>query len=861
MPVNKFKKWLVLTILIAGSISINVYMRLNTLRLDSFYQITKESVHAKISANLEKHLNENYPTIASATKQRFSKSLLDEYLIKNKEEVSGQIAKDSQEAKEVFFDANGMPYLLEIDPYRWMRRIDNFLNTGHFGTSIKNGIEWDNLQFTPFGRKVEPIRFHYYLGAFFYKLLNFLNDKISLMNALAFYPVFLSSIMVVAIFFFCGTFGISRWSGFIASVVIGLSEVLLVRSSLGWFDTDLYNIIFALFIVSVLARGLNFETKAKKYVFLLISAFLVGIYSAFWATWWLVFFCIIFGLFLYKLEFIIYDECHNLFPKIKDSFLIMAFFIIFSYLFVFLISGLSAIKNSFLEPLLYMKARTGLTIENFWPDIAFSIAELKRPSIPTAIKACGGNVVVFGGIIGLILLFILKRRVKGADQKRFLLFILFAWLLAGIFLSFFGTRFLIFLVIPLGIPFAMLWDLLAERRIINRKLSWMPQINRKVLILPIVFILMVLPSIKNVSALNLFPMMNDVWFNMLEKIEKNTPKNAVINTQWDYGDYIMTISKRATLYDASWQYTPVAYWISRALISQNEEEAMGIFRMLDSGGNLAFDELYKIIKDKILTFNLVNKMISMNENDSRELLNKYVKDKEKLIQILKLMYGPPPPGYVLLADRILDTMLIMSSVANWDFKKSEAWQKFNQLNKEDFINYAVANLGYSHKEIQQLYSTMALMDISEAISWIANSGYRFYFVRSAQLMNDENLVIFDSGIIFDKKAPKVYLVNDFFKVGATIPGCLFLVEGDTMKEYAYSDGNANYTAFILKNGDEYESFLVDAPLAKSLLVKLYFLRGKGLKRFELVAEQKNKDTPYRMYLYKINWPDSKKGVK
>ena len=212
-------------------------------------------------------MKQSYPAIPTPDDERFLNILVKQYIKNNKTEVNRQIFEEAQKNKENFQDKNGFTYILEEDPYRWMRRIDNFLNTGYFGTRLVNGKEWDDLKSAPFGANVEPLRFHYYTGAYFYKLLHIINSKLTLANTLAFYPVFLSTIMVLAIFFFCYTFRISRWSAFIASIVIGLSRILLERSSFGWFDTDMYNIIFPLMIASVLTRALN-SKSLKRYIYL-----------------------------------------------------------------------------------------------------------------------------------------------------------------------------------------------------------------------------------------------------------------------------------------------------------------------------------------------------------------------------------------------------------------------------------------------------------------------------------------------------------------------------------------------------------------------------------------------------------------
>jgi len=859
--INKASSQFTLLLLIILAIAINVYFRLDPLFLRALKYTSRAEVYQRVEKTLDKYISEAYPTIPPEAKKNFSKAISRRYFRENQAEINKNISEELKIQKQYFQDDSGFTYLLEEDPYRWMRRVENVLNTGHAGGRIVKGEEWDDLKNAPFGGKIEPIKFHYYAGAYFYKFLHSINSRLSLMNCLSFFPLFLSAIMVLVIFGFCAAFGISRWSAFLASLAIGISRFLLARSSFGWFDTDLYNIIFPLVTVMVLAFALK-AANFKRGIYLLLAALTIGIYSSFWSVWWMSFFITILTLLFYQLEFVLYEQEGSFIKRIKGPLLFLVSFIFFSYLFVFLISGFSAVKSSLTEPLSYLKLGRGLTINGFWPNIGFSIHELRKPKAEDIIIMCGG-IVVYAGITGLLLLSLLRKKFL-AGSRRFFFFFTFTWLVCGMVLVNYGLRFLIFLILPLGLAFAVFWDIISYFLLTGQpKINFMrnASINTKKVILAALFFIMALPVINTARKISMLPIVNDTWWQMLNNIKEKTPENAVINAPWDYADYVMTISKRQTVYDGSWQYTPVSYWIPRALLAQSEEEALGILRMLDCGSNSAFDELNSVIRDKKATFQLINKLILIDKKEAADLLGQYITDNAKIDKILKLLYCAPP-AYLLIDDSLI-SIKIITRPANWDFERSDLWQKFNTLKEKDFILYTQLKSGYSEKKARELYATLKIMDKTDALDWIAPSGHNIYLWRSRAEMEDENLIIFDNGIVFDKKTFKTYfndnfssqMINpgDLVTLGNLIaPGNLIIATNEGITENVNKEGDARYTVFLEKTeNSKYTASLLDSAFARSLLFKLYFLEGRSLKHFKLVTNEKKNAT--NIYLYKIIW--------
>jgi hypothetical protein len=320
------------------------------------------------------------------------------------------------------------------------------------------------------------------------------------------------------------------------------------------------------------------------------------------------------------------------------------------------------------------------------------------------------------------------------------------------------------------------------------------------------------------------------------------------------------MANRATLHCAALQHTPVSYWIAKALLSPNEEEAFGILRMLNSGSYLAFDELSKVLNnDKLLTLETLKKLILLNENEGSILLGSYINDKDALNKISKLIYGPPRPAYLLVYDLMIDFMEGLSSIANWDFGRLDLWHAFLKLDKEDFIRYAKEKFGYSQEYSESIYRTLRITDKKNISSWISTASYSFFIPYSERIAPPEgqNLIMFDNGLAVDRENLKAYFRNDLYSKWITA-GCVIFVSGESVKENINKEGNKDYSVLLSKDNNIYKATLFSSALTQSLFFKLYFMNGKGLKHFKLVHEEYKKGFVH-IYLYKIDWNNTFQG--
>lgn len=853
---DKYKKKWLLYSLIGVSIFINVYFRLNTLFLPYVKKAVLKETYANIKANLYKKISLSYPRIPDNEKQRMKEVSFRAFLKENKSQIEESINQKSREIKSYFQDQRGWTYLIETDSFRWLRRIENYLNTGRFGTSYRDNQEYDDLQFSRRGDKVESLNLFFYLGAYSHKFLRFIDQNLSLMNSLGLIPVIISPFLVIAVFYLSGLFGISYFGSFLASIIFCLSPMVLVRSSFGWFDTDIFNLLLPLIITLTLAS--SFIKKGfRGRLLILLSGVFLGVYSSFWAMWWIFLYVFFAGILFYKLCVIFYDKEDVLLIKIKDSLFELFLFVFSTYLSVFLISGLDVIKNSLREPFVYFAVRQGVALDNFWPGLAFSVFELKSSDIFDIVNFIGGGFVLYGGIVGVLLLIIHKRLLLEFKEKNFIFALLFVWLFTAAVLTHFGTRFILFLILPLSVFFSYFWDILYGF-ILEEKNIFGPlkKINRKVYnsFLGCIFFSIIVIPVNNSLKLELLPLMNDSWWQILSEIKKNTPAEAIINASWPEGDLIMSIARRATVEDAHWQYNAIPYWFNNVLLSNNENQSLGIIRMIDASGNQAFEELSKVLNyDKYTSLEVIKKILTLKREDGEAFLSKYIKDKGDLKKILELIYAAPPPAYLIVHDLLLSSMPMLSKVANWDFGKYRLWNKFQELGKDKFIVYVKEKFNCLEEDSEKLYLGFKSMREEDISDWVTVDNYAFYTNYSGQYFynREDNIIQFANGLAVDKEGLKAYLWSDSSRENI-IPGRVIFFTNGVVKENINKDGNEKYSLLLSEDNGIYKAVLFSSPLADSLFFKLYFMQGKGLEHFKLIGHN-SKEGFSDIYLYKIEW--------
>ena len=262
----------------------------------------------------------------------------------------------------------------------------------------------------------------------------------------------LAALFLIALYLFS-----YRYSGHLGAVIscffVGLAPMFIQRSCVGWFDKDILNLLFPVLILWAYARNCSDMPLKKRLLWISFSSFWVGLFCFNWTHWWFIFFIIL----MYEVLYLAYLAfSHIYFNKdnlrlIKQHIVSLVLFPAFSFLFIIVFSGYEPLRILYTDTLVAI-ALTKPLVGSVWPNVLYTVGELRRADLQ-AISASLGSAWVFAStFICLSILFIRALRDKQYEEsKRISIIILAIWFFAMLFASFKGIRFVVFLIIPLGV--------------------------------------------------------------------------------------------------------------------------------------------------------------------------------------------------------------------------------------------------------------------------------------------------------------------------------------------------------------------------------------------------------------------------
>ncbi|MGB9978585.1 STT3 domain-containing protein [Methanobacterium sp.] len=609
--------------------------------------------------------------------------------------------------KAFYEDQNGIPYMYEFDSYYNYRLTENYLDHGYLGDTVINGTEWDLHSYYPPGVPLDYPPLISYLTVFIYNLVNIFS-QIPLLTVCFWIPAFIGPIAGIVAYLFVRRFT-NEYGAFMAGILTVTAPLYLIRTVPGWFDTDIFNIIFPLLIVWFFIEAVESKNNRMQILFTFLSAFSMFLFSMAWNGWQYLFYIITIFCIVYLIN-----------GKIKGNNIrnILNVFISFFTVSIILISitNFSNILNFIYSPLQLIKISGNQSSWYPWPDLYISISELMKPSIEELFAKVGP--VLFGlGIIGIFL--ILRLLVNNQLKERFLsrmswffYLLIVVWLLIGFVSLFKGIRFILLLMPPLIISAGIMVGISVEY--INNLKGKLKGKEIFVKFLCLTFIIIIsIPALFNAyESSSLVPGADDDLWNSATWIQNNTSNNTVVIIEWSYGHFFSAIADRPVTFDGRSAYietmplrqfynnsafnpqspsTSREYWIDKAFCTSNESLAVGIFRMLSTGGDKGYLTLDKYTGNTSKSVEILNNILGVNKNSSMKILiNNYKLSPEEAKEILKYTHPDNPNPFVIVT---YDEMIYK---AKWTFYFGE-WN----LNKNIGKNYtfSVGTLNITDSEI------------------------------------------------------------------------------------------------------------------------------------------------------------------
>ncbi|MBI2653429.1 hypothetical protein HYX02_01320 [Candidatus Woesearchaeota archaeon] len=908
--IDFFKKYGVVFIAIIPII-LAIYVRMQASFLPITDEWAKSTVINNIGSQIKGAIDQQYPNLPDANKNALVDAELQKVIIQNKRQIDEQIRATSNYFKLFFQDESGKKYMPDIDPYYWYRYAKNIVNHGHPGDVLKEGKPFDTYQLAPLGRFVFPDMFHAYFSAYFYNALHFLIPNLTLLRSMFYTTVFFSALCVLLVFLI-GRKIAGNLGGFFAGMVMAINGAFLSRTLHPDNDiwVIFFPLIVTWLFVTTMEVKNTLKIVILTLIAGFFTGLFPTAWSGWWYIFDFVLATVVitfFYLILIKFEDI-RKNANLIFSDsaLRSILIIGLVYFISTAVFVTLFSGWASFKNSFLGPLSFssIKAPVHFTL---WPNVLTTVAELNEGSVNGIINSVGGPFLFFISLIGLVLSIKRSGEIKKLDIVYIILTTLFygilfvrlgnlpalyntmnifmlsiwlmlpiilrigisiykkdasydfklpillsLWVVSTIFASIKGIRFTLLLApafsVAFGVALGKFYVYFSQW--LNKELKIHKFIASSILIILIIWVFYVTPTRAAISSAGAdLPIINDAWYNALIAINKNSSKNAIITSWWDFGHHFKAIADRPVTFDGTTQIFPPAHWVGKLLMTDNERQAVGILRMLDCGSNDAFETLFAINKDTHKSLKILNEIILLEKEDAKNKLRQYKFDDKQIEKVLSYTHCNPPEAFFIASEDMVGKSGVWSHFGSWNFERADLWYNAKRMPQEDAIEYMMQKFNYSKEKAENIYYELqSISSDSEGNTWVAP--WPGYAASISCSKGSKEIYLCGNGL-------QVNLSNyDIFGLsqqGVVRPRAVaFTTEGGVLKK-EFNGSTADFGVTVVPKGEnELELVLSSGELTGSIFTRMFYMEGHSLRYFKLFNHQRGL-TGTDIFVYKVDW--------
>ncbi|MFH0984088.1 MAG: STT3 domain-containing protein [Candidatus Omnitrophota bacterium] len=709
-----------------------------------------------------------------------------------------------------------LKYLSEADPYHYLYQTEQVLETGQSGAR-RSWKVLSPLGMAPVGFW-EPFLLHPYVGAFYYKCLSRFFPDITVVEAVAYGSLFLVFLIPFVFWLFSRAIGLGLLASIFGMTTLALSPIFIQRTTLGWYDTDPYNHLFPLAILSLVLMAMRQGKNILLYA--LSAACLTGLYVLFWHGWLFIFVLTSGGLLVSAGIMTLLGKMKPP-PVVRTAFRFLGGYgsgtMVFLALFITPAGMVDSIRMAWgaFQDFMFLKF-------DLWPSILPTLGEIMPTSVNGLIHKTGNYVTFSFAILGIALE---TRRVLLSKEPYGLFRILF-FVLVGMplfLMTLQSVRFAVLLALPLsvfvGFAAENLSRLLGPWPWNSPAPDFLAKCRKPaaILLMSLIFFTPILGAAHN-SARESRLIMDDVWFRAFQQLRTRTPEDAIVNSSWSPGYFISAIGRRRVPVDGGTQNTHVMYWLARAFFTDDEDLSAGILRMLDTRRDNAAEFLERSGMKTADAVELILKIVRLGRKEAFSALPSSMTAQQKNA-FLDRTHGKEalPPMYVSLDSDLIEKNVALTRFARWDFRKAEAWRTRQKTGLEAVWGRLGNKTPPSYLQVF-LDITGKFLDYRPALPLVSQEGDELTF--GADPCVKVNWAIKDT------------LIAEPSKKRITRPVSLFYLDQGQLVEKIYADPLTDLSVLLFQDGKSLYAVMADAKLIRSMLFRLYYLQAEGLSFFK-----------------------------
>ncbi|MEA3515051.1 MAG: STT3 domain-containing protein [Nanoarchaeota archaeon] len=708
--------------------------------------------------------------------------------------IEEMVSQTAESLKAAYRDKTGQNYLYAADPY-------------HYYKLTKEIIEED--------KKISPDLPGIYALSF--KIMSFFNSSMTLKNSIFYLPVFFGILSVILFFFIVRRFT-DDIAAFLAALFFVLNPTFFTSTRAGFIDTNSLNLLFSIAIIYLFLHTAELRKKSIFTALLIIP--LVWMFKSVWSGWYYIVVIMI----VYIIAFLLlYAGCKTLRLKLKKSMLLLFILLAAAGSIAYLFT-----KSRYMQHIL---SRFRFD-EGFFPSGMSTVGELQGSSLTSLFAELGGYAIVIFVLccIAFIIWTVIKE-LKAASKKEinfctmaknfsFRLFIVVYFVLLA-FPPLFAQRFTIYFVpafcmaLGLGLYYAM--------PVLMRSVKYLHlNIKKKYLKTALVIIISILLFSSVLGELKLSmmtrPHMNDAIYNTALEIKYNSTKDAKINLWWDNGYLYQAIAERNVAFHGGSFEGPRLHWMSKALLTDDENLSAGIIRMLDCNSEQKAFKLVSKKTGKAEAIDTLHKILPM----AKEEAESYINSSSLPEKLIDYTHCEPKGSFFIVGDELIRKMPVLYSYANFDFKKNYDKLDIKGMDYETAIDHLMSRYKISEKEAAAYSIELSQYDskILPENSWISNS----------EPCKEEN------GLLICIKDFVINLSADEISYKNMHPPSFTFYNGTLMRK-EYEDAKLKYAVVLIKEQEDYILYFVYPEFEKSMFFRMLYLDGKDLEHFELFNKE------------------------
>ncbi len=909
---NQHKRWLLPVLLIAIAIGFSTYFRMQASSLPVTERWADNTVTNFYQTNVRNQVEQQYPNLPAQNKDALVERQWQEFREQNKKQIEGEIHQVSEQYKAQFKDENGETYLLAIDPYLWYSLTKNVVEFGHTGDKIIDGRSHFSLRD---GRldKLNSKQLHPYIAAYLYKFLHFFNPSMTVMRTLFLLPMIIINLSLIPAFFITRKIA-GNIGGFFAAMFVAVNGALLGRTPAGFADTDPYNVFFPLLITWIFLEAYTAGIGKKKSMLGIaggvLCGILLGIYTLLWSGWSFILLFILAALLL-TLIYHLLGHLHEHHWKIrtvagmrllriKTALSLLVSIFISSWIFVTLFSGKQKTFWNALSLPLHVITLKEAGVRSIWPNVLTTVAEFNTVSLPNIISQMGGNFLFWISTMGIVLLLVSWKETKKRDvlylagsalyfalmigyKERLtdplafmvvlsipiiigilktlyyhddvtmgMAILLILWFAGAIFAFSRGIRFSLLLTpafaIALGV--ALGYVFIKTSAFLHRHLH-VPNNVGKILLFGLLCLLFINPLARAEDiAGNLTPSFNDGWHGALISIQEDS-EDSIITSWWDFGHWFAAIAERRVTFDGGDQGERI-HWVGKTLLTSNEEEAIGILRMLNCAQETAPHKLDEFTGNSLTSLEMLYTVFPLK--DRTEAYQKYLDlglTKEQAVTMLEYTHCKDLlPNYFITSQDMVGKAGVWGHFGSWNFERATMYRNTKNSSRQNAVAYLTSTFGLTeqdanriHNEIQTTQGDQWISPWPSYITGFQPCERQGEALRCTVGVQGRALVLFVD--------LNTYTITSEGNTNAT-PNSLVYATNESVVEKKFEGNKMGFSAVLMEENGNYAVMLTAPEQAASMFTRLFFFNGKGLQCFSPFDDRRD-FTGLRIATWKANF--------